>query len=535
MVRGPFKQAWKHPSTVLLVIFLFHAITNYIVIIQDTAPFITDEAMYFSQSGTLFKGVYLGNSRMIADSLQGSRPPLQSVLSLPFFFLFGYSPDVALLSYLLSSVVLLISVFSIGKALEGEGAGLLAAAFTVLLPGIFAFSRTYYQDYPLTAMVSLSLALLLKTHHFSIRKYTFAFGMSVALGLLAKWTYSAFVIGPFLVYVYSSHKEISGLPKGQRQAELLKRGGWLLFSVLLGLLVAAPWYMWNLRYIAHDVGLGAFGTDPQFHPIVRENLTYIFKQLFTNQLRGFFFVLVFASAIYLGWRRSLALLFLLSWLVISYALFTVVIMTTTANLMRYALACLPAFSLLIGIACAVLPKRVRRISVFILLAFGILQLVVLSYAVRTPPPLHKFNSGRAYADRRDFHTDEIVSILNTLLKNTSNPQVLVKDHIIYSGTTLEYLQLMGMLVPFWIEDTGPCSFAGYCFNRSIDTYVELFEHSDAVLVEGRQGDPTTMQSAHSEYVRFQIAWNETASSFKPIRMFELPEQHQLVIYTRADS
>jgi len=56
-----------------------------------------------------------------------NRPPLRHLTAVPFYRLFGVSTDVALMSNAVFIVMLLFSVYGIGKRMYSRGTGLLAA------------------------------------------------------------------------------------------------------------------------------------------------------------------------------------------------------------------------------------------------------------------------------------------------------------------------------------------------------------------------------------------------------------------------
>jgi hypothetical protein len=136
---------------------------------------------------------------MILDSY---RPPLFHLSPAPMFLLFGRTADLAALVNLVYLAVLIGSVYGIGSRLRGRGVGLLAAFIISMYPMLFAMTRLYYIDYPLTAVVALSIYLLVRTEGFTRRGWSAALGVSLGWGMLIKWTHPAFVFPPMLVVAY---------------------------------------------------------------------------------------------------------------------------------------------------------------------------------------------------------------------------------------------------------------------------------------------------------------------------------------------
>jgi 4-amino-4-deoxy-L-arabinose transferase-like glycosyltransferase len=125
----------------------------------------------------------------------------------------------------------------------GSGAafwtGALAATLLGLFPMIFAMSRYLYLDFALTALVALSIAMLLASARFDRRWPALGFGLALGLAFLVKWTTAAFVIGPLLYLVLRS----GVLPYVWRYPKaLLPNFKWLLGALLGGLGVIAAWF-----------------------------------------------------------------------------------------------------------------------------------------------------------------------------------------------------------------------------------------------------------------------------------------------------
>jgi 4-amino-4-deoxy-L-arabinose transferase-like glycosyltransferase len=58
-----------------------------------------------------------------------------------------------------------------------------------------------FLDFPLTAAVTVSFALLIRADDFRVRRYAVAFGVSAGLGLLVKQTFAFFVLPALYVVI----------------------------------------------------------------------------------------------------------------------------------------------------------------------------------------------------------------------------------------------------------------------------------------------------------------------------------------------
>jgi len=123
---------------------------------------------------------------------------------MPFYRVFGVSTDVALMSNAVFIVMLLFSVYGIGKRMYSRGTGLLAAFLVSMYPVLFGISRLSYVDYALTAMVALIIYFLVRTEGFVRRRHSVFLGLSLGLGALTKWPVMAFVAAPILYVAFRS-------------------------------------------------------------------------------------------------------------------------------------------------------------------------------------------------------------------------------------------------------------------------------------------------------------------------------------------
>lgn len=113
-------------------------------------------------------------------------PPFVHLSVLPFYKIFGISMDTAVEVNFVYLAILLLATYGIGCKLFHKGIGILAAFIVSTFPMIYAISRYFYIDFALTAMVALSIYLLLSTDGFRKRGYGLLYGLSLGLGMLVK-------------------------------------------------------------------------------------------------------------------------------------------------------------------------------------------------------------------------------------------------------------------------------------------------------------------------------------------------------------
>lgn len=121
-----------------------------------------------------------------------------------FYMFFGRSLFIAKLSMWPYLIILLITVFFIGKHLSSVLTGVISTFLVFMYPLIFEASRQYNAYFPVTAFVALSILMLIKCYYFSNSKYSFILGVVVGIGMLIKGQILFFVGIPILYVIFNS-------------------------------------------------------------------------------------------------------------------------------------------------------------------------------------------------------------------------------------------------------------------------------------------------------------------------------------------
>jgi len=509
----------RHPTVALLALFLFHAMNNVILVGRDMAPLTGDEAEYFWHGSFHLLALKSGNiASFLSSPPYIMHPPLLRFVSIPFYLLFGYRPDIAILSTLPALLVLIVSVYYIGKEMHSPQAGMFACALTSLFPGIFTFSRTYFHDLTLAAAVALSMALLIKTKGFTHMGYSVAFGASVGLGLLTKVPYVLFLVGPIVVCMWHSVRQCRGLSVRMSHAN----AKCLLLSFFIAGSLAFTWYAshlaTNLEYagpaIFRDASIIAF--SPQ------RFLRYI-DVLYSQQLGPVFFVSSFiALGVLINKKREFRLL--AAWVLPPYLIFTLVV---DQMFSRYTLPYLPAFALLISLAVFGLSEPLPRWVASFLLVVGVAQFLFISYLDAPIHPLDRMERGASTADTRNWKDSELVASLNTLLAHSTNPTITTLELYIYSPGTLNYLMSLGQLNQTHIYGILPCEWEEptRC-GRGPEEYSRILGEADIILDEDNIFSSLVPESPLGE------AWRGASGMFAEAESIPLPDGRHLLIRRR---
>ncbi|MCJ7668796.1 MAG: glycosyltransferase family 39 protein, partial [Anaerolineae bacterium] len=181
-------------------------------------------------------------------------PPLFFLSAVPLYRLFGDSVDVGTMVNVLYLALLIGSVYGIGQRLGGRRVGLLAAFVVATFPTTYAMSRYFYLELALTAIVALSVCLLLASDGFENRTASLLFGLSFGLGLLTKSTYLVFIFAPLCLVAMRS-QALKSLKRRLRAGFRLNVRDALL-ALVIGLALAAVWYLPGREIARHDLALG---------------------------------------------------------------------------------------------------------------------------------------------------------------------------------------------------------------------------------------------------------------------------------------
>ena len=424
------------PFVVLAALILFHIVNNWIWISTNVTRVGWDRMDHLVTTLVYNDILRQVNLRSLFSALTWSDyyPPLVHLSAWTLYKIFGISMDTAVKVNFVYLAILLLSTYGIGRYLFGEGAGVFAAFILSTFPMIYAMSRYFYIDFALTAMVALSICLLLYTDALQKRGYALLYGLSLGFGMLVKWIFVAFALPPLLL-VLARSSLVRELWKGVRGWRLEKRwlglaaalgliltliwylpnsqgvkrlilGVWLFpiswlvltltiyalsrppsrgtnfwCSILLGFTVAGVWYIPKINFFAGFL-LNAYG-KPQGR---KWGFAGYLSYLINEQLGPFylFFFLIAALALLIWGRKASkeirvgeVMALLTTWFLVPYFIFSFRVSTVHS---RYIMALLPAAALFIAWGLMEVPYRGARMTLIVLVTLMALgQFFALSY------------------------------------------------------------------------------------------------------------------------------------------------------------
>jgi 4-amino-4-deoxy-L-arabinose transferase-like glycosyltransferase len=183
--------------------------------------------------------------------------------------------------------LLALGCYQTGRLLFGPPAGLLAVVFVLGSPLIISLFHVFMLDAPTTALVAVSIWLILASEDFRRTRVSGCAGLAVGLGLNMKAQFPLYVVG--LVAIVLLHG-------GWRN-----RRGFASFCAV-AFVVGAPWYLVHAGELGKLLSLGGHSTDiaPADIPptLSTANLLWYFWSVLNSQLLAPLFVLAAGGAVW---------------------------------------------------------------------------------------------------------------------------------------------------------------------------------------------------------------------------------------------
>jgi 4-amino-4-deoxy-L-arabinose transferase-like glycosyltransferase len=324
---------------VMLLATFFCIINIYWWHLDKAAP-PYDEAYYLQDSDKMLYGMQNNGILGLLDAYKNSgdhlKAPLLASMALPFYLIFGNSYPSALLVNLLFIYLLSFYLYKLVLKVSDGLSALLAVAVFNTMPLVFGMSRRFMAEYGLCALVAALVFYLLESDSFREKRWNYAVGIVLGLGMLMKISFFIYVAGPVLFSLYKRRKDLDW----SLIIELLK-------MMAIALAIAATWYSFNL-FKAIDFAFSAsFG-------ITAASYSYPFIEYLRNLVLGgtsIFYFAAFAISVFLLKKSNAA--FLLSWLIIP----VIILLAATTRDIRFMMPVFIPIACIIGISVALLRRK----------------------------------------------------------------------------------------------------------------------------------------------------------------------------------
>jgi hypothetical protein len=377
-------------------------------------------------------------------------------------------------------------------------------------------------------MVALSIWLLIGTNGFERRGVTLAYGLSLGLGMLTKWSFALFVAGPFLVIAIRAWK----LRSGRRLVNLA-------WALVVGAVAAAPWYLCNARFTLEFLGRLPVAARLEGDPVIGSlaSWSYYLRSFVGDQVLLPFTLFFGLGLIVLLIRRRFdyELALLLCWIGLPY-LFSSYSYNKDP---RYTMPYLPAVAIITAQGLILLrPKAVRIGILALLIVYAVFQFVGLSWGLsdRLPhdllpshvavrvgsysPPLYTEHVHIASPPRaEDWQAQAILSDMTHCSQARSEARplklVVLPDVAWFEKNVFEYYALVDRLPIEAVAVTG--------VDEVSDAREKVLTSDYVVTKTGNLGLTWTLQQAGLFSAELQDPASELGRQFELIRTYALPD------------
>jgi len=447
----------KKMTTILLVLILIiatHALINYIWLEKDNFPLWFDHGQYFQRSVEFYyaaQGDETSFQRAVFGAEATYQPYLHRILlplvSMPFYFIFGVSGDIAVMTCLIFLSLAIFFVYAITSRIFDRTTGLLAAFILSVSPGFFIYSRRYSPEFAVIGLVALTIYFLLRSDNFQNRIYSMLFGLGFSLCMITKESAFAFIPGA-LIYVLYKMIPLCRHDPGVRRGIFLN----LLLSLAASVIILIPLY-WFYREGAFSRILGvAYSEEIKQAYNMPEPYNLAGLTFYANQLFQYYFGRLFSLCFILGAffciRRKFSYKgFIFWWLIGSFVLLT----STVTRVFEYSLPLLVPLAIIsaFGINQLFKSKIKKTLLIIFIIFWGSGQFILSSLPVKIPLPawftyrniVLAENFSDYHPDAGDWRLEEIVDYLssNRQQKSGTTNVHIGANLLSFSPVVLEYV------------------------------------------------------------------------------------------------
>src|SRR3989339_217193 len=275
--------------SVLAGILVFYLLGNFIWLKKQNAEYIVEPCHggYFQETMNVYDVIKNFDAEGLKSYIKyGEYAPLNLIFSAIILLVTGksYIALILILNLLYFGIALFFT-YELGKLILNEQAGLLSALFMAMFPAVYGLSRMYCLDFALIPAVVFSVYSLFKTDYFTSRKRSVIFGISVGIGMLIRYSFGAFILGPCVCIILASLR-------GRRDKKVLINVG---IALTAGLILSGYRYF-NARTLIRVIA-DPFSENLRGPWYTFANLRIYTLGIFERQLSIPFFLLFIAGII----------------------------------------------------------------------------------------------------------------------------------------------------------------------------------------------------------------------------------------------
>ncbi len=532
------------PLALLAVCLLFHFINNYFWLQRSTLIEGVDVQNHLFFQLEFFQGLQgiwqssdLGLGAKLWQSVIALGEPVKhSTLYWPnLVYLTTYLHNLAFeqslfvtkMSTFMYLALTLIVTYLIGVRISGRRAALLAVFLLGMFPMIFQSSRQYALDLPLTAMVALSLLLLIRSDGFRSRGWALLFGAAFGLGMLVKGQIAIYLFAP-LIYTLvriaaEEHQERHTL-LGKLWSVLRSRR---LLNTMLSMAVAVPlasiWWASKIPEVLRSLGEHAGGQHKfvetgyfslESTPYSFEGITWQLRELVTGSI-GEPFALLLAICLVLYFRRKRAYRAELAlWLAVPLVLFSIFLMAKHA---RFLMPLLPAMALVMATVIASAARRAAgQIALITLICYSLVQFFYLSYyatvvTIEGGGTVTHFVGGARYAFAPSMSTFELGKVARQMVRKNRCRERISVGFVNNSGFPGSFEQLYLLMLENHKIAAQVLEEMSQTFFRDLsgmDYLVVLRKKNSPVVWPG--GEAFLREFIHQHKIKYHVNYKDSA-------------------------
>ncbi|MDD5130166.1 MAG: glycosyltransferase family 39 protein [Candidatus Omnitrophica bacterium] len=461
------KRANTFIIAALIAICLFHIINNCLWIGKDVLSWYPEKYYQLIHKNTIFFSLesILASGQSLPEKIISFLKSLNTdsgcgwgvifyIYTACFNLAFGNSIGVSLAANLPFFILLIIFTFLIGKEIAGAKEGLFAAFLVSFYPGIYGMSRSYGVDFPLVAMVTVSIYILIAKNVAKIR-YSLLFGLVSGLTLLIKLPGAYFLIGP-AVYIFFDR--VRQVVKASPQNSCVNKHIFqvvfasALFAGISFLLLNFGWGSGRVEYVlncVYSINFPMFIERRHFYWVCPYNIgewKSIFFYMFeaVHSMSRLLFLLFCAGSVLFLIKKIKYKMVILLWVIVPY----IILMLSVNKWGRYYLPVFPALALITAVGIFQIKEKKYRIFLVALAVFiSFVQFYDLSFGASFFPRVlyrHPAYSFTAYPPRQRLEGKIVAGFLKIINKEHKGlnykPKVLfIAPHSHIDLGRMEYL------------------------------------------------------------------------------------------------
>jgi len=368
-------------------IFLFHAFNNLLWLRMDFTPlhdhlgYHLSAALSIADSSGNIVGLLING---LTYHVINFYPALFHTVMAVSAFIAGRSTVVLIMGNMPFLLLLLVSLYGIGRKMRNPGIGLLAGFILTMYPAIFDLSRFSLPDFALTAMLAAGVCLLMYSEGFSNRRYSLLFGVCLGLGMLTKQIFILFILPPLITVILNEIIEKRGI-----EEQVIKN---IMTAFFIGLVISIYWYIPPLKQLLQQYVQAGFhekGTICSPDIFGADSLMFYIRKLYQCQMLMYLFIIFLVGARYWlvtkehGREKILFFASIIGTYLLFLFIYTKEPKTTLPWLIYFAL--ITAAGLL-----SLRKAWVRTVAICLLVCFSVIQYMEISFSCQFQKPIVDF-------------------------------------------------------------------------------------------------------------------------------------------------